>query len=398
VAPPPFVSRQPARVTPDERLTLMACAGVWTTAMARGGGFSIDQIRGRREAKEWRVLRSRGIYAHAGVEPSAIMRAAAAVLAAGGGVQPSHDADRAHADPANADPAHADRAHADRAHADRAHADPANADPAHADRAHADRAQADPADAAGRTLELAGSAAAEAAIPPAAAAGRTAARVWEIPLVDDDDPATQRFESEHDDVIVRRGRSMHRTLHTRETALTPNDIVYVHGVPVLSPLRTLADLAVVLRPDALVAAIDFALHEERVQLVELEAVAAVRRRGCVALRTALALADAKAESPHESLTRLVLKPVLPGLDSQVRVFDRRGFIIARLDLGDEELRLGVESDGAAYHRGRAAEDRRRDSRTGWTIERCSWFETRREAEQLRRRVLATADSLRAKAA
>jgi hypothetical protein len=368
VAPPPFVSRQPARVTPDERLTLMACAGVWTTAMARGGGFSIDQIRGRREAKEWRVLRSRGIYAHAGVEPSAIMRAAAAVLAAGGGVQPSHDADRAHAD--------------------RAHADPT----------HADRAQADRADAAGRTVELAGSAAADGAIPPATAAGRTAARVWEIPLVDDDDPATQRFENEHDDVIVRRGRSTHRTLHTRETALTPNDIVYVHGVPVLSPLRTLADLAVVLRPDALVAAIDFALHEERVQLTELEAVAAVRRRGCVALRTALALADAKAESPHESLTRLVLKPVLPGLDSQVRVFDRRGFIIARLDLGDEELRLGVESDGAAYHRGRAAEDRRRDFRTGWTIERCSWFETRREAEQLRRRVLATADSLRAKAA
>ena len=100
-----------------------------------------------------------------------------------------------------------------------------------------------------------------------------------------------------------------------------------------------------------------------------------------------------AESPHETLTRLLLLPVLPGLRSQVEVFDRGARLVARLDLGDEALRLGVESDGAAFHTGRAAQDRRRDSRTGWTIERCTWFETRREGPTLVRRVLSTAAAL-----
>ena len=123
-----------------------------------------------------------------------------------------------------------------------------------------------------------------------------------------------------------------------------------------------------------------------------------RARGTVALREALGLVDPKAESAHESLTRLVLKPVLPDLEAQVRVYDRRGRTVARLDLGDRALKLGVESDGAAFHTGRAAADRRRDYRTGWTIERVSWYETRCEQAQLRQRVLATAATLRARAA
>jgi hypothetical protein len=175
----------------------------------------------------------------------------------------------------------------------------------------------------------------------------------------------------------------------------------VRGVPVLSPLRTAVDLGVVLRPDALVAALDHILRNELVNFDALSDAVADDRRGrdgTLAMRAALGLVDAKAESPHESLTRLVLKPVLPGLESQVRIVDRRGRLIARLDLGDEEIRLGVESDGAAYHRGRAAADRKRDYRTGWTIERVSWFETRCESEQLRQRVLATAAGLRARAA
>lgn len=116
--------------------------------------------------------------------------------------------------------------------------------------------------------------------------------------------------------------------------------------------------------------------------------------GAPAFRAALALTDPLAESPHETLTRLLLRPRLPGLRSQVGVADRQGRVVARLDLGDASLRLGVESDGSAYHRGRAAEDRRRDARTGWTIERCTWFETRCEPEQLLARVLRTAAGLR----
>ncbi len=233
----------------------------------------------------------------------------------------------------------------------------------------------------------------------AVAAGRTAARMWEIPLVDDHDPATQRFEERWDDVAVTFGQATAAGVTSRRLGLVPQDACLLHGVPVLSLERTLVDLASVLRPDALVCALDAVLHRGAISPDALHALARERAwcPGAPALRAAVALTDALAESPHETLTRLLLLPVLPGLRSQVEVFDRGARLIARLDLGDEALRLGVESDGAAFHTGRAAQDRRRDARTGWTIERCTWFETRREGPALVRRVLATAAVLDARA-
>lgn len=233
----------------------------------------------------------------------------------------------------------------------------------------------------------------------AVAAGRTAARMWGLPLVDDHDPATQRFEHSHDDVALTFGETRTATLHSRRLTLGMDDVCLLRGIPVLSLRRTLFDLTHVLRPEALVCALDYALHHEWVTAAGLADIATARAwcPGVIDFRRAVALTDALAESPHETLTRLILKPVLPGLRSQVELFDRAMRPIARLDLGDEELRLGVESDGAAYHRGRAAEDRRRDARTGYTIERCSWYETRCQGEQLQRRVLRTAAQLRSRA-
>jgi hypothetical protein len=247
------------------------------------------------------------------------------------------------------------------------------------------------------------SSAVQAACTPrrfAVAAGRTAARMWSIPLVDDHDPATRRFEARHDDVALTFGETTARTLHSRQLELGADDVCLLRGIPVLSLHRTLLDLPNVLRPDALVCALDHALHNAWVNEAELAELAESRAwcPGVISFRRALALTDPLAESPHETLTRLVLRPVLPGLRSQVQILDRGMRPIARLDLGDEELRLGVESDGAAYHRGRAAEDRQRDYRTGWTIERCSWFETRCRPEQLRARVVATAADLRRRCA
>lgn len=108
--------------------------------------------------------------------------------------------------------------------------------------------------------------------------------------------------------------------------------------------------------------------------------------------------DGRAESPGESLTRLLLQPDLPGLEPQVRVVDAAGRLIARYDLGDNALMLCVEFDGRANHEGElmVAKDRLRDSGAtgrGWTTERITWFEVRRRREATRRRVLATAERL-----
>ncbi len=109
----------------------------------------------------------------------------------------------------------------------------------------------------------------------------------------------------------------------------------------------------VLRPDALVCALDDALHRGLVEPEHLEELVrgCTGRPGARALADGVARADGRAESPAETLRRLVLAPVLPGLVPQVVVRDEQGLPVARLDLGDRTLRLGVEADGQRGHAG-----------------------------------------------
>ncbi len=76
--------------------------------------------------------------------------------------------------------------------------------------------------------------------------------------------------------------------------------------------------------------------------------------------------------------------------------DRAGRLLARVDLGIRALRFGVEADGGS-HRGAVslAADRARERRTGWTLERVTWWEARRQAEQVRRRVAERLPTARA---
>ena len=232
----------------------------------------------------------------------------------------------------------------------------------------------------------------------AVAFGRTAARVWGLPLVDDLDPATGRCEHLLDDVaVVRRlprQRWSGRVLRPVRTALSPADLVRLpSGVWLTSPVRTLVDCAGVLAPEALVYAMDAALHRRLVTLPELQAAVRARsgRAHSLALEAGVRLADGRVESPPESLARLLLQPALPRLEPQVELLDETGRTVARFDLGDRSVRLAVECDGKAAHAGAAmvAKDRRRDRRTeayGWRTERVTWFELRRESSAVLRRI------------
>ncbi len=81
----------------------------------------------------------------------------------------------------------------------------------------------------------------------AVACGRTAARLWGFPLVDDADPATQAQEHRVDEVIAApHRRTLHyagRELRRHRFLLRPGDVVRTARGPVTSPLRTLVDCA-----------------------------------------------------------------------------------------------------------------------------------------------------------
>lgn len=299
--------------------------GVWTRQEALVQ-LRAGQVDGRVRDGEWQVLWS-GVYADAGIDPSPEQRAAAAVLAVGG--RPTRPS-----------------------------------------------------------------------TVTALASGRTAARVWRFPLVDDEDPATGARQHLLDDVAVSRRHHRQRwarrtLLPTRVLPVVRGDVVELDsGLLLTSPLRTLVDCARLLAHEALVCALDDALHRGLVGTEELIAATAARagRAGARALRAAVAVADGRAESPAETLARLLLLPVLPTLEPQVELHDRWGRTLARFDLADRVVRLAVEADGLRGHAGRAmvAKDRRRDRTTescGWATERVTWFELRREQQQVVHRVV-----------
>lgn len=239
----------------------------------------------------------------------------------------------------------------------------------------------------------------------AVACGRTAARVHGFPLIDDLDPATSATDHQLDDVAVRytaatltaaQPDGSVRTLTRHQRAYRGAEIERrPSGLYVSAPLRTLVDCAGLLSAEALVCAIDHALHRHLVTAADLAA-AVTARAWCadvVRLRWAVEHADIRAESPAETLARLLLLPVVPGLVPQTTLVDPRGRVLARFDLGDKDLRLAVEADGRAGHLGMAARDQKRDRVSdgyGWRTERCVWFELRRQQDAFRQRILEAA--------
>lgn len=117
-----------------------------------------------------------------------------------------------------------------------------------------------------------------------------------------------------------------RTLQPTCAPIRRKDIVRLEsGLWVTTPARTLLDCARLLSHEALVCALDEALHRGLVALDDLQAYAErAGQLGAPALREGLAVSDGRAESPAETLARLLLLPVLPGLVPQVELFVTQG--------------------------------------------------------------------------
>lgn len=159
------------------------------------------------------------------------------------------------------------------------------------------------------------------------------------------------------------GRLRNKLSTSGERNLRATDVVEVLGVAVASPIRTAWDLGRRRFRERSLAGLDQMLRLRRFSHEEL--VAGVERfrgeRWVRHLRELAPLADGRAESPGESVLRLRWRDCglpVPKLQVEVR---RSGLLIARLDLGNEQLRYAAEYDGAEWHNSPAqlAYDRRR---------------------------------------
>lgn len=152
-----------------------------------------------------------------------------------------------------------------------------------------------------------------------------------------------------------------------------------------SPARTAFDLGrrpglqtAVVRFDALARATGVTVND-----VQLLTHAHRGARGIKQLRRVLLLADAGAESPQETRTRLLLiAGGLPRPQTQIVVLHEWGAVLARIDMGWEEWRVGVEYDGAQHWTD--SRIRANDIDRAAELERRGWRIIRVSAELLRK--------------
>lgn len=208
---------------------------------------------------------------------------------------------------------------------------------------------------------------------PGVVSHRSALLLHELPLVGAPPPLPEIT------VPPRRLGGLADT-HLYRATLRDEDVKTVAGTPVTSVARTIVDVARHRPATCAVAAADAALHRELVTQAQLDDVMLacwvwprIRR----ALR-ALALVDARAESPLESVSRLILRWMhLPAPMLQARIRDECGRFVARVDFYWPEFGVVGEADGAMKYTDRTvliAEKHRQEAleELGLIVVRWSW--------------------------
>lgn len=186
---------------------------------------------------------------------------------------------------------------------------------------------------------------------------------------------------------------------TRRERILDDEIVRVGGVPVTTPARTAFDLGrhrprdeAVPRLNALAGATALTASEVYPLIVRYSGARGVRR-----LRTALELIDGGAQSPRETWLRLLFVDAgLPRPTSQLAVHNGDHHPLARLDLGWERFKVGVEYDGDVHRTSRPVYVKDRSRRTmlgdlGWEVVYVMAEDNPRDVVDRTRRVLWSRD-------
>lgn len=135
-------------------------------------------------------------------------------------------------------------------------------------------------------------------------------------------------------------------MHT--APLDADEIVFVGGIAVTSPARTIADIARRAPFEQAVVIADTALHRHLTSPSELAAAVsrAVRWPGVPAARRVVEFADGRSESVGESRSRVAIaRAGLPPPVPQWEVVRFGGCVLGRVDFAWPKLRLVGEFDG-----------------------------------------------------
>jgi hypothetical protein len=212
-------------------------------------------------------------------------------------------------------------------------------------------------------------------------AGQSAAAIHGSKWLDGREPAELLYENRHPP----------RGIRTWSDAPADDEVVNVAGMRVTVPARTALDMARRYPMDSAVAAIDALLNATGTKVADVEVLAS-RYRGHRGIRRAshvLDLVDPGAESPRETWLRLIIvRAGFPHPETQIRVRDEFGQVVARVDVGWSDLKIAVEYDGDHHwtNRRELAYDIRRNEllrALGWIVIRVTAEDT---PETIRRRI------------
>ena len=136
-------------------------------------------------------------------------------------------------------------------------------------------------------------------------------------------------------------------VHTDDLAI--GETQCIDGAALTTPARTAFDIGRRLELEAGVQRIDALMNATDVKVSDIESVVALHPgvRGLKQLRHTLSLVDAGAESPWESLTRLLfVMNGFPPLQTQIPVLDDYGVLVAVIDMGWRDYLVGIDFEGA----------------------------------------------------
>ena len=151
----------------------------------------------------------------------------------------------------------------------------------------------------------------------------------------------------------------------------------IAGLPSTTPARTALDIACRYPLEKAVAAIDALARATELKVADVKLIAERHRgrRGIRRARMALDLVDAGAESPRETWLRLLLiRAGFPPPQTQIPVYDAWDQLVAVLDMGWAEIKVGLDYEGD-HHRTSPTQFNR-DIRRHETVTGLGWIDLR----------------------